>query len=117
MFGVVTYECRLYTDTDGDGQQDIGTEPTFAKEDIKRDYWVVETKAPEGYELLKAPQKITVNLVSETNDVIEATIVNETKTDLPFTGGAGTTLLIAIAIGAITIGTAAVVIDKKRQTN
>lgn len=110
-------ELNWYTDTDGDGQQDIGTEPTFAKEDIKRDYWVVETKAPEGYELLKAPQQITVNLASETNDIIEATIVNETKTDLPFTGGAGTTLLIAIAIGAITIGTAAVVIDKKRQTN
>lgn len=110
-------ELNWYTDTDADGQQDIGTEPTFAKEDIKRDYWVVETKAPEGYELLKAPQKITVNLASETNDIIEATIVNETKTDLPFTGGAGTTLLIAIAIGAITIGTAAVVIDKKRQTN
>ncbi len=32
-------------------------------------------------------------------------------------GGAGTTLLIAIAIGAITIGTAAVVIDKNvKQT-
>ena len=40
-----------------------------------------------------------------------------TKTDLPFTGGVGTTLLIVIAIGAITIGTAAVVIDKKRQAN
>ncbi|MBM9834916.1 cell wall protein, partial [Enterococcus faecalis] len=39
-------ELNWYTDTDGDGQQDIGTEPTFAKEDIKRDYWVVETKAP-----------------------------------------------------------------------
>ncbi|MUO33849.1 SpaH/EbpB family LPXTG-anchored major pilin [Enterococcus gallinarum] len=106
-----------YTDTDGDGQQDIGTEPTFDADDIKRDYWVVETKAPDGYELLKAPQQITVNLASETNDIIEARIINETKTDLPFTGGAGTTLLIAIAIGAITIGTAAVVIDKKRQTN
>ena len=46
-----------YTDTDGDGQQDIGTEPTFDADDIKRDYWVVETKAPDGYELLKAPQK------------------------------------------------------------
>lgn len=110
-------ELNWYTDTDGDGQQDIGTEPTFDADQIKRDYWVVETKAPEGYELLKAPQQITVNLASESNDIIEATIVNETKTDLPFTGGAGTTLLIAIAIGAITIGTAAVVIDKKRQTN
>ncbi|MGM0164317.1 SpaH/EbpB family LPXTG-anchored major pilin [Enterococcus sp. DIV1059_2] len=106
-----------YTDTDGDGQQDIGTEPTFDADDIKRDYWVVETKAPDGYELLKKPQQITVNLASETNDQIEARIINKTKTDLPFTGGAGTTLLIAIAIGAITIGTAAVVIDKKRQTN
>lgn len=79
-------ELNWYTDTDGDGQQDIGTEPTFDADQIKRDYWVVETKAPEGYELLKAPQQITVNLASESNDIIEATIVNETKTDLPFTG-------------------------------
>ncbi|MDD9140821.1 SpaH/EbpB family LPXTG-anchored major pilin [Enterococcus avium] len=110
-------ELNWFTDTDGDGQQDIGTEPTFTEDQIKRDYWVVETKAPDGYELLKAPQKVTVNLASENDSTIEATIVNETKTDLPFTGGVGTTLLIVIAIGAITIGTAAVVIDKKRQAN
>lgn len=110
-------ELNWYTDTDGDGQQDIGTEPTFDADQIKRDYWIVETKAPEGYELLKAPQQITVNLATENNDTIEATIVNESITDLPFTGGSGTTMLIVIAIGAITIGTAAVVIDKKRQAN
>lgn len=109
-----------YTDKNGNGKQDITddpdtNEPTFAAADIKKDYWVVETKAPSGYELMKEAKKVTVDLSTEKNDTVELDVVDKPKTDLPFTGGEGTMLLVAIALGAITIGTAAIVIDKKRR--
>ncbi|WP_081166910.1 SpaH/EbpB family LPXTG-anchored major pilin [Lactococcus garvieae] len=105
-----------YEDVNGNGKQDMdGTEPTFADADIQRDYWVVETKAPSGYELVKDPIKVTVNLNTASDTSWEATIENKKQSDLPFTGAKGTTLMVSIAIGAIALGTAAVVIDKKRR--
>ncbi|MBU5362522.1 SpaH/EbpB family LPXTG-anchored major pilin [Enterococcus raffinosus] len=101
-----------YTDTDGDGIQDAD-EPTWAHADIERDYWLVETTSPDGFELLKDPIKVTVKL--DPKDVL-VHVENKVQTKLPFTGGTGTTLLIIIAIGAITIGTASIAIDKKRRT-
>ncbi|MGM0337012.1 SpaH/EbpB family LPXTG-anchored major pilin [Enterococcus sp. AZ007] len=111
-------KLEWFTDSNDNGKQDpeIPSEATFQnREDIKKDYWVVETKSPDGYELLKTPQKVTVTLKSHEDDTIEVTVVNEPKTKLPFTGGTGTMLTIIIAIGAITIGTAAIAIDKKRR--
>ncbi|MDT2659414.1 SpaH/EbpB family LPXTG-anchored major pilin [Enterococcus hulanensis] len=106
-----------FTDSNGNGKQEpsIPSEATWDEEDIKKDYWVVETTSPEGYELLKTPKKVTVTLTTHNNTDPELTVVNEPKTKLPFTGGTGTTLLIIIAIGAITIGTASIAIDKKRR--
>ena len=105
-----------YEDVNGNGKQDMdGTEPTFADADIQRDYWVVETKAPSGYELVKDPIKVTVNLNTASDTSWEATVENKKQSDLPFTGAKGTTLMVSIAIGAIALGTAAVVIDKKRR--
>ncbi|MGG5368449.1 SpaH/EbpB family LPXTG-anchored major pilin [Enterococcus sp. AZ196] len=106
-----------FTDSNGDGKQDpnIPSEATWAHEAIKKDYWVVETKAPEGYELVKDPIKVTVTLDTADDAKVELDIVNKKETDLPFTGGAGTTLMIVIALGAITIGTATMAIEKKRR--
>ena len=106
-----------FTDSNGNGKQEpsIPSEATWDEEDIQKDYWVVETKSPSGYELLKTPQKVTVTLTTHSNTDPEVTVVNEPETKLPFTGGTGTMLLVIIAIGAITIGTAAIAIDKKRR--
>lgn len=110
-----------------DGKQDPSdpTEATWSHDKIQKDYWVVETKAPTGYELLKDPKKVTVKLGTPTtvppvpgtedDGEIELTVINNPKTDLPFTGGTGTMLLVAIALGAITVGTVAIAIDKKRR--
>ena len=117
-----------FTDDDGDGEQDPDnpveatwpkTEPAGGGDYIHKEYWVVETKAPAGYELLKTPQRVIVTTDTHKDVagvvVPELTVENKSKTDLPFTGGTGTTLLIIIAIGAITIGTASIAIDKKRR--
>jgi fimbrial isopeptide formation D2 family protein len=95
--------------------EDKNGDKLVQEEEVSRSYWVVETKAPEGYELLKAPVEVKVDLSTADNTLVELDIVDKPKTDLPFTGGEGTTLLIAIALGAITIGTAAIAIDKKRR--
>ncbi|MFR3685956.1 MAG: SpaH/EbpB family LPXTG-anchored major pilin [Enterococcus sp.] len=119
-----------FTNADGDaeGKQDPDnpaeatwpkTEPSGGGDYIHKSYWVVETKSPAGYELLKTPQEVVVDLYTheDVNGVVvpELTVENKSKTDLPFTGGTGTMLLVIIAIGAITIGTASIAIDKKRR--
>lgn len=100
-----------------DGKQDPNdpTEATWDKDKIKKDYWVVETKSPSGYELIKDPQKVTVTLDTAEDTTVELTVVNKKKTDLPFTGGAGMTLMIVVALGAIVIGTTMITIEKKRR--
>lgn len=104
-----------FTDSNGDGKQDpsIPSEATWEKDKIKKSYWIVETKSPSGYELLKNPVEVVVTLDSAAELVVD--VENKEKTDLPFTGGDGMTLMIVIALGAIAIGTTAVVIDKKRR--
>ncbi|MGM0112753.1 SpaH/EbpB family LPXTG-anchored major pilin [Enterococcus sp. DIV0187] len=110
-------ELNWFTDTNGDGKQDpsIPGEGTWAPADIEKDYWVVETKAPSGYELLKDPVKVTVTLDTASDTDVEVEVVNRKKTDLPFTGGTGMTVMIVIALGAITVGTATMAIEKKRR--
>lgn len=56
------------------------------------EYYLVETKAPEGYHLLSAPVKITV---SETSHLEESAVqvANSSKFNLPAAGGMGTTML------------------------
>ena len=87
---------------------------------ISKTYWIVETKAPAGYNLLKEPisRLVTVGKSTLTIEGLKGTgdvIVNHPDTELPFTGGDGRTLLIIIALAVIAIGTGAVVADRKRR--
>ncbi|MDR0921752.1 MAG: SpaH/EbpB family LPXTG-anchored major pilin [Lactobacillales bacterium] len=81
-------------------------EATDEELNMPRDYWISETKAPQtatsGYQLLTEPVKVTVTVTSY-NDTAKdlVTIKNDKKFDLPFTGGAGLTALIAIAAALI----------------
>jgi fimbrial isopeptide formation D2 family protein len=119
----------LKTTTDGNGLgafnglpldfKDAGADNVIGTSDDNwsRDYFVVETKAPTGFELLKAPQKVTVTNKTSDPSTIELTVTDDKKTNLPFTGGQGTTAMITFALIAIAGGTAIVVIDKKRKAN
>lgn len=101
-----------YLDANGNNQQDTD-EPTFEKSDIKRSYWVVETKAPKGFELLKEAQEVVVSL--DSHDTVRLNVINKQQTSLPFTGGNGSSVLVIIALGAITLGAVAITLDKKKR--
>ncbi|WP_159722922.1 SpaH/EbpB family LPXTG-anchored major pilin [Enterococcus sp. CSURQ0835] len=100
------------------------TTRTFTK-----DYWIVETKAPSGYELLKTPQKVTISTTATyddqgkitavkgtfTKDATEATVTDKPKTDLPFTGGQGLLLIIIIASALGVAGVTGIYISNKKK--
>lgn len=93
------------------------------------DYWLVETKAPDGYNGVTTPIKITIkksddgnvenwtiskNDVQETEDKI-IDIENTTGTILPGTGGMGTVLFTVIGIGLVLIIAASFVISRRKR--
>lgn len=83
-------------------------------------YYLVETEAPEGYNLLVDP--ITVNVNNEGNNTnavpsieqVETTVENFSGTNLPTTGGMGTTLFIIIG-SLLTIISAVIFVTNKRM--
>ncbi|MDT2658945.1 SpaA isopeptide-forming pilin-related protein [Enterococcus hulanensis] len=64
------------------------------------EHTLVETKAPEGYELIKSPIKVTI---TEGNQTIQVYQEDDKKTDLPFTGGTGPMLLLLIIVSGMGI--------------
>ena len=107
----------------------------------KGTYYLVETKAPTGYNLLKDPVEITisveeannkvtytvdgatvtnpvVDLTSEQNNnqpVATKTIENSTGSILPSTGGMGTTIFYVLG-SILVIGAAVLLVTKKRMS-
>lgn len=83
-------------------------------------YWIVETKAPEGYELLAKPIKVKVNesvVVMDgaaSGDLVN--VVNVKKNagfTLPLTGSSGTLMLTAGGVLLLVIGGALAIRRKK----
>lgn len=96
------------------------------------DYYLKEIKAPDGYNKLKEPIKVTVSKIENNttkevtgyslyytygknsgDGVTEVQVINETGSLLPSTGGAGTTLIYLIG-GALVLGSGIVLANKKR---
>ncbi len=88
------------------------------------DYWLVETQAPDGFNKLTAPIKVTITKTGdatwtihkdgteETDKIID--IENSTGSLLPGTGGIGTILFAVVAV-ALILGVAASYIRDKRK--
>lgn len=96
------------------------------------EYYLKEIKAPDGYNKLKEPIKVTVTKKVDNdtkmvighslnytygknagNGVTEVQVINETGSLLPSTGGMGTTLIYLIG-AALVLGSGIVLANKKR---
>ena len=76
-------------------------------------YYLVETKAPSGYNLLSYPVSITLNQVSHSaENTVE--VANSNSFVLPGTGGIGTTIFTLVG-AALTLGSGAVLVGKKKK--
>ena len=66
-------------------------------------YYLVETKSPDGYNLLKEPVQITIDENSHTEERV-ITVENHTGSILPSTGGIGTTVFTVSGIAVLAMG-------------
>ena len=82
-------------------------------------YYLVETDAPDGYNLVATPTAVTVNAKTETNGVhvvsYPTDVANSTGTELPSTGGMGTTLFYVV--GGLMMAAAVVLLVSKKKVN
>lgn len=83
-----------------------------------KSYWIVETKAPEGYNLLSAPVKVdfTEELsTADTDYTVEVQIKNTTGFTLPKTGDIGTILFTVAGVGLIGAAVILLIASRKRK--
>jgi len=83
-----------------------------------RSYWLVETKAPDGFELLAEP--VRVDVTSADPAIVSVTIENVPHNagfDLPLTGGAGTTLITILGLLLLAGGVLFAVLRGRRRTH
>lgn len=112
----------------GDGTT-VGTGMNLKLNGLKAGtYWLVETDAPDGYNGITAPIKITITksndtavnnwTISKGDDLVEDKIIdieNSTGTILPGTGGMGTVLFTVVGVVlALLIGASFVISRRKR---
>lgn len=105
---------------------EITTDTTgkFTIEGLDADtYYLTETKAPDGYNKLAGPVTIVIGengVVNATTEapqgVDEVKVLNQTGTELPSTGGIGTTVFY-VAGGALVLIAAVLLITRKRMNN
>ena len=81
------------------------------------DYWLVETKAPAGYNQLTAPVLVTVagNDTEIATLSVTAEVANSTGTLLPSTGGMGTTIFYVLGF-VLVVGAGVLLVTKKRMS-
>ena len=92
------------------------------------DYWIVETHAPEGYNGVTAPIKVTVTVSADSNvnnwkiskndkDEIDKVIdiKNSTGSMLPGTGGMGTVIFTVIGVVLVVAVAGSFVISRRRR--
>ncbi len=81
-----------------------------------RSYWIAETKAPGGYEMLAQPIEVDVTSFEETVSVEVTNVPKNAGFALPLTGASGASSIIMIAgVLLIVVGAAAVVVSRRKR--
>ena len=85
-------------------------------------YYLVETKAPAGYNTLKAPIEVKIGedgtvtyTYGEATSTGTVDVLNQTGAELPSTGGMGTTMFYILG-SVLVLGAAVVLITRKRMS-
>lgn len=122
--GAATVAYRVAKETEDPGVAKVAeiTTPDNGKFEIlgldTGTYYLTETKAPNGYNKLSKPVKITVKdntkitVGDDNTELIEVKVENKTGTLLPSTGGVGTKAFYVVG-AALVIGSIVVLITKK----
>ena len=80
-------------------------------------YYLVETKAPAGYNRLEEPYKVEVKGgTTEAELSVTAKVANSTGTELPSTGGMGTTVFYVLG-AVLVLGAVVLLVTKKRMSD
>ena len=77
-------------------------------------YYLVETKTVAGYNLLKAPVKVELNIEYKTNGTHTETIINKKGFTLPITGGMGTIAITALGVALAFAGVLIIGASRKK---
>ena len=117
---------RVATTGETDTVTEITTDATgkFTIEGLDADtYYLTETAAPAGYNKLAGPVTIVIGengVVNGTTEapqgVDEVKVLNQSGTELPSTGGMGTTIFYIIG-AVLVLGAVVLLITKKRMNS
>ncbi len=126
LITLIKVEKNVYrvAKTDETGITEITTDETgaFTIEGLDSDtYYLIEKTAPAGYNTLKEPVTITispdgkVNVTTENpNGVDTVKVLNQSGTELPSTGGMGTTIFYVLG-GVLMAGAFVLLVVRKRM--
>ena len=118
-----------YVTTEGENKTVTGTvssDGTLRFEGLGAgEFTITEIKAPDGYNMLTEELKVTITWNEETklfeytgatdeNGVARVTIINQAGTELPSTGGTGTTIFYLVG-GILVLAAVVLLVSKKRM--
>ena len=109
--GVVTWPANTVLTTGENGKIEI--------DGLDADtYYLREVEAPAGYNKLAEDKKVTITGATDetTYTTVVTKINNQSGTELPSTGGIGTTIFYIVG-GVLVVGAVVLLVTKKRMNN